>query len=117
MRTFFRAALVSLPLLAGCESATSGGDTVAEPRYYGAAGSIPEMGYLVILCPSGDADYVLGGDIVETAGYRRSGHTITLLSSPRVRLTLSADEETLRYSETAPLLRRERQFEGNSCSS
>lgn len=109
-----RSALALLALLAGCGITDSNDGPFAEERHYAAAGINPEGGFMVILCPTGDAHFALGDDIVERTRYTRDGDVITLRTSPRTRLSLTRDGEALVYEDVQ--LRRMREFEGDRCN-
>ena len=109
-----RSALALLALLAGCGVVHSSDGPFAEARHYGAPRNIPEGGFMVLLCPTGDAQFVLGTDLVERTRYTRDGDVITLRTSPRTRLSLTSDGEALVYEDVQ--LRRMREFEDNRCN-
>ena len=74
-----------------------------------------EGGYSLTFCPDGDAQYALGGDIIERGRYTVSDRTITLRGERNTfRLTLSADENTITYLSSPPIVRVP-EFQGGSC--
>ena len=118
MRTIpLRAALLALPFLAACDLVESDADAFPQPRHYAAAhgGTMPEGGYMLTFCPDGDALCALGDDIVERGRYTVRDRVITLRGERHTfRLTLSADEDTITYASSPPIVRVP-EFQGGGC--
>ena len=97
--------------MVGCGIADPDDPAFAEPRYYAADAADPEVSSLVMFCPNGEAEYVLGGDILERSTYRRQGRTIEIGKPVVARYTLSPDENVVLANRSGAELRRRREFE------
>ena len=112
--------LGALPILlymVGCGIVESNDPAFPEARYYAADAADPEVSSIVMFCPNGEVQYVLGGDILERSTYRRQARRVEVGKPVVARYTLSPDENVLHPDGSGADLRRRREFESEvSCA-